>query len=131
MRPALQDTNDNARPAQAVHVQPVQTDPATPPHNAAPAPAPVPVRPTRPAPEYRLNERLGRLLRRRKGPDALMLGVLSVALFCGLVGFAVHFLWVVAILVMALGLGFTIADSRRNRIDLADQRSEKPDPDVP
>ena len=43
--------------------------------------------------ESQLNERLGRLLRQRKGPDAVMLGVLSVALFCGLVGFAVHFKW--------------------------------------
>jgi hypothetical protein len=41
-----------------------------------------------------------------------MTAVLSVALVCGLLGFALHFLWVVAIIVMALGLGF--ANSRRD-----------------
>ena len=94
-------------------------------------PSPESGRARRSAAESRLNERLGRLLRQRKGPDAVMLGVLSVALFCGLVGFAVHFLWIVAILVMALGLGFIIADSRRDRIDIANQRSEKADADAP
>ena len=51
----------------------------------------------------------------------------AMALFCGLVGFAAHFVWIVAVLVMALGLAFIIADSRRNRIDTADQRSDKVD----
>jgi hypothetical protein len=59
-----------------------------------------------------------------------MLGVLCLALFCGLVGFAVHFLWIVSILVMALGLGFIVADSRRDRIDIANQSSEKADADA-
>lgn len=75
--------------------------------------------------ESRFNDRLGRLVRQRKGTDSLMLGVLSVALLLGLIGFAVHALWIVAAIVLALGLGFTIADSRRNRIDVADQRAEK------
>jgi hypothetical protein len=83
------------------------------------------------AAELRLNERLGRLLRQRKGPDAVMLGVLSVALLFGLIGFAAHFLWIVAVIVMALGLGFVIADSRRDRIDLANQSAEKADSDTP
>jgi hypothetical protein len=54
-----------------------------------------------------------------------MTGVLSVALLCGLLGFALHFLWVVAIIVMALGLGFTVANSRRDRIDVVNQRAER------
>jgi hypothetical protein len=50
-----------------------------------------------------------------KAPNNLIVGVLSVALFLGLIGFALHVLWVVAIIVMALGLGFTVANSRRDR----------------
>ncbi|MBS2545856.1 hypothetical protein KGQ19_03145 [Catenulispora sp. NL8] len=56
-----------------------------------------------------------------------MLSALSVALLCGLIGFAVNFMWVVAVIVMALALGFVIADSRRNRIDIANQRGEGKD----
>lgn len=85
----------------------------------------------RPGLESRLNERLGRLVRQRKGPDVLMIGVLSVALLFGLIGFAAHAMWIVAVIVLALGLGFTIADSRRNRIDAANERSEKAGSDLP
>jgi len=56
-----------------------------------------------------------------------MVSALSVALLCGLIGFALHFMWVLAIIVMALALGFVIADSRRNRIDVANQRDEGDD----
>ena len=77
--------------------------------------------------ELRLSERLRRLLSQKRGPDAVMLSALSVALLCGLIGFAAHFMWVVAIIVMALALGFVIADSRRNRIDIANQRDEGKD----
>jgi len=85
----------------------------------------------RPGLESRMNERLGRMVRQRKGPDALMLGVLSVALLFGLIGFAVHTMWIVAVIVLALGLGFIIADSRRNRLDAANQRSEKAGSEMP
>lgn len=64
-----------------------------------------------PSSETRFDERLGRLLVQKKGPDAVMLSVLSVALLLGLIGLAVHFMWIVAIIVMALGLGFTVANS--------------------
>jgi hypothetical protein len=74
--------------------------------------------------EPRLNDRFARLLNQKKGPDAVMTGVLGVALLFGLVGFAFDFLWVVAIIVMALGLGFTVANSRRDRIDVVNQRAE-------
>lgn len=86
--------------------------------------APVSVRSPGPRSEPRLNDRLGRLLNQKKGPDAVMTGVLVVALLFGLVGFALHFLWVIAIIVMALGLGFTVANSRRDRIDVVNQRAE-------
>jgi len=77
--------------------------------------------------ELRLSERLRRLLSEKRGPDTVMVGALSVALLCGLIGFAAHFMWIVAIIVMALALGFVIADSRRNRIDIANQRDEGKD----
>jgi membrane protease YdiL (CAAX protease family) len=54
----------------------------------------------------------------------VIVGVLCAALFFGLVGLAVHFLWIVAIIVMALGLGYTVANSRRDRIDVVNQRAE-------
>jgi hypothetical protein len=60
-----------------------------------------------------------------------MLVVLSLALFFGLIGLAVHFLWIVAIIVMALGLGFIVADSRRDRIDIANQHTEREHADRP
>lgn len=77
--------------------------------------------------ESRLNERIRRLLSQKRGPDAVMAGVLCVALICGAIGFAADFMWIVAMIVMALGLGFVIADSRRNRIDIANQRTERED----
>lgn len=77
--------------------------------------------------ELRLSERLRRLLSQKRGPDAVMVSALSVALLCGLIGFAAHFMWIVAVIVMALALGFVIADSRRNRIDIANQRDEGSD----
>ena len=55
-----------------------------------------------------------------------MVGVLSVALLLGLIGLALHPLWIVAIIVMALGLGFTVANSRRDRIDVLNQRADQP-----
>jgi hypothetical protein len=65
------------------------------------------------------------LLSQTKGLDVEMVAVLSVALFLGPIGLGVHILWVVATIVMALGLGFTLANSRRNRIDVVHQRAEE------
>jgi Flp pilus assembly protein TadB len=50
--------------------------------------------------------------------------VLTAALVCGLIGFAVHPLWVVAVIVIALGLGYVAANSRRDRTDAVNQRQE-------
>jgi hypothetical protein len=74
--------------------------------------------------EARLNERLARVLGQKRGPDVVVVGVLCAALFLGLIGLAVHFLWIVAIIVIALGLGYTVANSRRDRIDVVNQRAE-------
>jgi len=76
------------------------------------------------ASQSRLNERFARVLRQKKGPDAVMVGVLCVSLVLGLIGLAVHVLWVVAIIVMALGLGFALANRRRDRIDVVNQRAQ-------
>jgi uncharacterized membrane protein len=56
-----------------------------------------------------------------------MLGVLSLALVLGLLGLAVHVLWIVAIIVMALGLGFAAANRRRDRLDAVNQRADRQD----
>jgi uncharacterized membrane protein YoaK (UPF0700 family) len=74
--------------------------------------------------EGRQNERLGRVLGQKRGPDAVIVGVLCAALLFGLIGLAAHFLWIVAIIIMALGLGYTVANSRRNRIDVINQQAE-------
>jgi hypothetical protein len=68
-------------------------------------------------------ERLARVVRQKKAPNVLLTGVLGLALLLGVVGLAVHALWVVAIIVMALGLGFSIANSRRDRFE-AEQLAE-------
>jgi hypothetical protein len=66
------------------------------------------------------------LLGQKTGPESVMVGVLIIALLLGLIGFAVHVLWVASCIVMALGLGFAAANRRRDRVDvvnrLADQR---------
>ena len=54
----------------------------------------------------------------------MIAGVLCAALVFGLIGLAVHFLWIVAIIIMALGLGYTVANSRRDRIDVINQQAE-------
>ncbi len=74
--------------------------------------------------EARLNERLARVLGQKRGPDAVITGVLCAALLCGLIGLAAHFLWIVAIIIMALGLGYTVANSRRDRIDVINQQAD-------
>jgi len=56
-----------------------------------------------------------------------MVGVLVVALILGLIGLAVHVLWIVAIIVMALGLGFAAANRRRDRLDEVNQRADRQD----
>jgi hypothetical protein len=121
MRPDLKDADTNNRLPRTDYRQDTAVEAAAP----APSVAPQPLASPRSASDTRLNERLARLLLQKRGPDAVMLVVLSLALFFGLIGLAVHFLWIVAIIVMALGLGFVVADSRRDRIDIANRRTEE------
>jgi len=84
----------------------------------------MPIRLVRSSGDSRGKELLARLLRQKRGPDTVMVGVLVVALVLGLVGLAVHVLWIVAIIVMALGLGFAFANVRRDRLDEANRNAE-------
>jgi hypothetical protein len=66
--------------------------------------------------------RISSLLDERRVSSAAMVAVLSAALLFSLVGFALHVLWVVAILVLALGLGYVVANARQDRRDVVDRR---------
>ena len=121
MRPDLRDPGEDTRLPGAEYRQNTTVNGDAPAPGIPPQPAASP----RSASEARRNERLGRLLLQKKGPDAVMLVVLAAALLFGLIGFAAHFLWIVAIIVMALGLGFAVADSRRNRIDIANEHTDR------
>ena len=74
--------------------------------------------PTR-SPEAR---RISSLLSERRVSSAAMAAVLSVALLFGLVGFAFRTLWIVAIIAIALGLGYVLANARQDRRDVIDRR---------
>lgn len=77
--------------------------------------------------ESRGDVRNARLLNQKNGPDAVMVAVLVAALLLGLVGLAVHVLWIVAVIVMALGLGFAAANRRRDRIDVMNRTADRAD----
>jgi flagellar biosynthesis/type III secretory pathway M-ring protein FliF/YscJ len=53
-----------------------------------------------------------------------MVVVLSAALLFDLIGFAVHFLWIVAIVILALGLGYVVANVRQDRKEAIDRDQE-------
>jgi len=80
---------------------------------------------TRQTPEgRRLTQRISLLLGQRTSLSQVMLVVLTAALILGLVGFAVHALWVVVVIILALALGYLSANSRRDRTDAVNQRQE-------
>jgi len=70
------------------------------------------------------SRRISLLLVERRVSGGAMAAVLSVALLFGLVGFAVHTLWVVTIVVLALGLGYVLANARQDRQEIIEQREE-------
>ena len=53
-----------------------------------------------------------------------MITVMAVALLCGLVGFAIHTLCIVAIVVLALGLGYVVANGRNDHMEAVTERAE-------
>jgi len=68
--------------------------------------------------------RIHSLLGQRRVSDVVMVIILSVALLAGLIGFAVHVLWIVAIVVLALGLGYVVANARQDRREAIDRHRE-------
>jgi hypothetical protein len=68
--------------------------------------------------------RIHSLLGQRRVSDVVMVAILSVALLAGLIGFAVHVLWVVSIVVLALGLGYVVANARQDRREAIDRHQE-------
>ena len=64
------------------------------------------------------------LLGQRRVSDVVMVVFMSVALLFGLVGFAVHMLWVATVIVLALGLGYVVANARQDRREAIDRRGE-------
>ena len=120
MGPIVQETVNGAGAPQSGVARTTGADD----NNADRAYSPGAARSSTSAAEGRLNERLGRVLGQKRGPDAVIVGVLCAALLFGLIGLAAHFLWIVAVIIMALGLGYTVANSRRNRIDVINQQAE-------
>jgi len=70
----------------------------------------------------RQSQRISSLLVERKVSGVAMVMVLSVALLSGLIGFALHPLWIVAVVVLALGLGYVVANTRQDRREVIDRR---------
>jgi len=73
------------------------------------------------------SRRISLLLVERRVSGAAMVAVLSTALLFGLVGFAFHTLWVVTIVVLALGLGYVVANARQDRREVVERRDEGAD----
>ena len=70
------------------------------------------------------SRRITSLLGQRRVSGTAMVAVLTTALLFGLIGFAVHTLWVVAIVVLALGLGYVVANARQDRREVIDATRE-------
>ena len=69
-------------------------------------------------------QRIALLLGQRTSLSRMILIVLTAALIFGLIGFAAHALWVVAVITIAIGLGYLAANTRRDRGDAVNQRQE-------
>jgi hypothetical protein len=70
---------------------------------------------------HRLIQRIALLVDQRTSLSGMMLVVLTTALIFGLIGFAAHALSVVAIII-ATGLGYLAANSRRDHGDAVNPR---------
>jgi hypothetical protein len=62
------------------------------------------------------------LLLERKVSGTAMAAILSMALVFGLFGFVFNTLWIVSIVLLALGLGYVVANARQDRREVIDQR---------
>jgi len=68
--------------------------------------------------------RIHSLLGQRRVSDVVMVAILSVAFLAGLIGFAVHVLWVVSVVVLAVGLGYVVANARQDRREAIDRHRD-------
>jgi general stress protein CsbA len=73
----------------------------------------------------RESRRISALLVERRVSGGAMVAVLATALLFGLVGFAFHTLWIVTIVVLALGLGYVVANARQDRREVLERREEE------
>jgi Flp pilus assembly protein TadB len=62
------------------------------------------------------------LLVERRASSVVMTVVLAVAFISGLIGFAIHVVWVIAVVTIALGLGYVVANSRKERVETLERR---------
>jgi uncharacterized membrane protein len=69
------------------------------------------------------SRRISSLLRERRVSGAAG-GVPVFALLFGLIGFALQVLWVVSVVVLALGLGYVVANARQDRQEVTDRHQE-------
>jgi hypothetical protein len=67
------------------------------------------------------------LLLERKVSGTVMAVVLSLALLLGLIGFAYNTLWIASIILLALGLGYVVANARQDRREVVDRRLDDPE----
>jgi hypothetical protein len=65
--------------------------------------------------------RTSRLLADRRVSGVAMLMIISVALLFGLIGFVVHMVWIASVVVLALGLGYVMANVRQNRREVEER----------
>jgi general stress protein CsbA len=68
--------------------------------------------------------RIHSLLGQRSVSDVLMVVILGIGLLSGFAGFAAHVLWVVSVVVMALGLGYVVANARHDHREAVDRRQD-------
>lgn len=73
------------------------------------------------------SRRISVLLIERRASSMVAIATLGSALVLGIVGLAIHILWIAAVVVLALGFGFVIANGRRNRIEAVSKRQEMVD----
>jgi hypothetical protein len=72
------------------------------------------------------SRRISSLLVERGFSVSATMAVLSVSLLFGVVGFALHTFWNVAIVVLALGIGSVVANAYLDRTEVIQRRAERP-----